>query len=194
MRLISILKSQKGKIGLREKRALLSKLEKFWAEGNEGYSIYATALKGIDPDFLAGKTLDRVKRLKRSKDFTQAEELLKMLMRHSLSTDAIRYELATSLIRNGAKDLSPLRRKTDEGLSLLADLIKLEDFPLLKRLKADKALGPEDLFYIGFHFTERLFQQRDFGIELLKYLVQQTPRSKTGRAAKEKLNLAGITV
>lgn len=192
MRYISILKAHKDRLSPRDKSHLLARMDKLRASGDDRYSIYATALKAVDQEFLVEKLLSRAKRLKGARKFTEAEKIIRTLVRHSSATAATKYELIAVCLRNSSKDLSPLRRKDDEGLKLIAELLKQGKFPLLKRLKTDKALRPEELYYVGFHFSEKLFDQRKFGIALLKHLVNKSSQSKVGRAAKEKLKLAGI--
>jgi len=194
MRLVSILRAQKDQMGKGEARHLFDRMEKLWASGDERFSVYAAALKVINPDFLVGRVLDRAKRLKGAKKFKEAEGLLRLMSHHSLLTEGLKYELAVVRMRGSPPDLSPLRRKDDEALKLIAELMKSADFPLAKRLRAEKALGPVELYHIGFHFAEKLFEQREFGIGLLKHLVKKSPRGKIGIAARQKLKLVGVNV
>ncbi|MCX6339947.1 MAG: hypothetical protein NTX71_08515 [Candidatus Aureabacteria bacterium] len=192
MRLVSILRAQKDQVGQGEARRLFDRMEKLWASGDERYSLYAAALKVINPVFLVERVLDRVKRLKGTKKFKDAEGLLRLMSHHSLLTNELKYELAVVGLCSSPPDLSPLRRKDDEALRLIADLMRDADFPLVKRLKAERALGPPELYHIGFHFAEKLFEQREFGIGLLKYLVKKSPRGRIGIAARQKLKLVGV--
>jgi len=194
MRLVSILRAQKDQMGKGEARHLCDRMEKLWAAGDERYSLYAAALKVINPDFLVERVLDRVKRLKGARKFEEAEGLLRLMFHHSLLTEELTYDLVVVSMRSGPRDLSPLRRKDDEALRLIAELMRSADFPLVKRLKAEKALGPLELYHIGFHFAEKLLEQRAFGVELLTYLVKKLPRGKIGIAARQKLKLAGVTL
>ncbi len=61
-------------------------------------------------------------------------------------------------------------------------------------MKAEKALGPEELYHVGFHFAEKLFAQREFGVALLRHLASRSPRSKAGTAARRKLEIVGAPV
>lgn len=192
MRLISILKAHKDRIDSRDRRRLLGKMEKLWESGDDSYTVYATALKVVDADFLVEKVLGRARRFKSAKKFVEAGRLLNILASHSLSSPVIDYEIAVLSLRNSPKDLSPKKRKTDRALKGLADILGRKGFPLLKRLKAEKALRPEDLYYAGFHFSEKLFRKKEFGIALLTYLAGKSPRSKTGRAAREKIELVSL--
>lgn len=193
MRLVSILRAQKDQLGKGDVRSLYEKMEKLWAAGDERLAVYAAALKVIDPDYLVERVLDRVKRLKGAKKFKEAEGLLKLMFQHSLLTDDLKYEFVVVRMRSTPPDLSPLRRKDDEALKLVAELMKRADFQLAKRLKSEKGLGHGELYHIGFHFSERLFEQREFGIGLLKHLVKKSPRGKVGAAARQKLKLVGVS-
>jgi len=194
MRLVSILRAQGAHLSAVDKRHLFEKMEKLREAGNERHSLYAGALNVAAPAFLTERISARVKRLKSSRKFGEAEELLRILLRHSLLTDDLKFELAVMRFRNNPPDLSSLRRKDDEGLNLIAELVGRESFPLLKRLKTEKAFRPDDLYTIGFHFAEKLFKQRDLGVDLLTHLVKKSPRGKVGVAARQKLALVGVNL
>lgn len=192
MRLVSILRAQRDQLGKGDVRSLYERLEKLWAAGDDRLAVYAAALKVINPDYFVERVLDRVKRLKGAKKLKEAESLLRLMFHHSLLTDDLKYEFVVVRIRSTPPDLSPIRRKDDEALRFIVELMKRADFQLLKRLKADKGLGHPELYHIGFHFSEKLFEQREFGIGLLKHLVKKSPRGKIGIAAKQKLKLVGV--
>lgn len=192
MRLVSILRAQRDQLGKGDIRRLYERMEKLWASRDDRLAVYAAALKVIDPDYLVERVLDRVKRLKGAKKFQEAESLLRLMFHHSLLTDELKYEFVVVRMRTSPPDLSPIRRKDDEALRFVAELMKSADFPLSKRLKIEKGLGHPELYHIGFHFSEKLFEQREFGVELLKHLVKKSPRGKIGAAAKQKLKLVGV--
>lgn len=194
MRLVSILRSLGAKPGAAEKARLFDRMEKLRASGDERSAVYAAALTVVDPAFLAAKTLGVVKRLKRAKAFAEADALFGALARHAPLTDELKFERAVVKLRRGLPDLASSQRDDDESLRLIAELARSASFPLLKRLKAEKSLGPEELYHVGFHFAEKLFAQRDFGVALLTHIVKKAPRSKIGLAAKRKLELVGAPV
>jgi HEAT repeat protein len=194
MRLVSILRAQRDQLGKGDVRRLYERMEKLWTAEDDRLAVYAAALKVIDPDYLVDRVLDRVKRLRGAKKFKEAESLLRLMFHHSLLTDDLKYEFVVVKMRSQPPDLSPIRRKDDEALRFIAELMKRADFPLVRRLKADKGLGHPELYHIGFHFSEKLFEQREFGIGLLKHLVKKSPRGKIGIAAKHKLKLVGVNV
>ena len=87
-------------------------------------------------------------------------------------------------LKNSAKDVALLYRNNDMCLSLFESLIKTSDIALLKRIKAERVLDAEDFFYLGFHFSEKLFELREFGLDIIKLLVKRYPRSKVTTKAK----------
>lgn len=191
MRLVSILKVQGAQVGMADKRRLFDLMEKLWKAGDERHALYAAALNVADAEFFAERAGDRARRLKSARKFKESEEFLRILSRHSTIPDELKFELAVLRLRNTPPDLSPLRRKDDEGLNLLGELVGKEGFPLLKLLRGEKILGPDELYVIGFHFAEKLFAQREFGVALLTWLAKKSPRGKVGAAARQKLSLVG---
>ncbi|MDD5556157.1 MAG: hypothetical protein PHN82_02790 [bacterium] len=191
MRLVSILRAHRGRIGAPDKRRLFERLEKAREADDERHSIYAAALQVVDPDFLVERVLGRVKRLRAARRFAEIEGIAGVLARHALLTPELKYELAVSRLRGRLPDLSSPRRKEDPALRLFGELLGAEGFPLLRRLKTDRALGPSELYHLGFHFSEMLFAQREFGIELLRIVAGKWPRSKLARPARQKLALVG---
>jgi hypothetical protein len=84
----------------------------------------------------------------------------------------------------------PTARRHDPALDLLADLYRSSAFPLLEALKKEKALEPEDLFYLGFSLAEGSAEEHTLGEDILEFLAHRYPRTKIGRSAKNKLKLS----
>ncbi len=194
MRLVSILKAQGAKPDAAEKRRLFDRMEKLRAAGDARAAAYAAALTVADPAFLISRVLGVVRRLKSRKAFAEADALFATLARHAPLDDELKFERAVVKLRRGLPDLASSQRDEHEGLRLIAELLRQEGFPLLRRLKAEKALGPEELYHVGFHFAEKLFAQREFGVALLRHLASRSPRSKAGTAARRKLEIVGAPV
>ncbi|MEW6271543.1 MAG: hypothetical protein AB1689_19855 [Thermodesulfobacteriota bacterium] len=76
------------------------------------------------------------------------------------------------------------------GLLEDADLATLErgTFPIAERLRRVRILGPEELFYVAFNLAEQP-GTRGAAAELLRQIVKQSPRTKMGKAARNKLAL-----
>jgi len=86
-------------------------------------------------------------------------------------------------------------RRHDPALELLRELAPTS-FPTGDRLRKERALTPEDLFYVAFNFAEggggaSGREERAVASELLTHLAAKHGRTKVGKAAKNKLRLLG---
>jgi len=95
------------------------------------------------------------------------------------------------MLKVSDKDMNYQRRNQDPALQLFAVLARGNLTRILKVLKKDKELEAKDLFYLGFHFSEKLFEQKQLGVEVLKTLIKSCPRAKLTPKAKQKLKLVG---
>lgn len=172
-------------------RSVYRKLEKTLIKHDDQMRIYALLLKHVNPDFLYGETLKRARQWKRSRKFELARRYLELLTSGLFYTDEVRYEMASVLLKLSKKDLALPSRNEDPALNLFSVLARVNLGNLLKLIRADRSLDVHDLYYVGFHFAERLFEQKTFGVEALKFLLKKFPRSKIKAAAKKKLQLAG---
>jgi hypothetical protein len=60
-------------------------------------------------------------------------------------------------------------------------------YDLASALRKDRAVGPEEMYYLGFHFVE---EGHPLGTELLSEVVKKAGRSKVAKMAKNKLSLS----
>lgn len=172
-------------------RKIYLKLDRALTKQDPQARIYALLLKQVNPDFFYAETLKRAKQIKRSKKFDAAKRYLELLATGLFYTDDVRYEMASVLLKLSRKDLNLQARNEDPALNLFSVLARVNLSHLLKQVKADRILDYNDLYYAGFHFSERLFEQKAFGVDVLKLLIKKFPRSKVKTAAKKKLELAG---
>ena len=135
--------------------------------------------------------LAKAKALKRTKKYDQAEQVLSMAERAGAASADLRVQLALLQVKTSAKDLAKPQRDRSPALETIAELIR-EGQPVLKAIKAERMLEKEDLYYIGFHFSEKLGTERELGGELLKAVIRKSPRSEIGRNAKNKMKLEGM--
>jgi hypothetical protein len=84
-------------------------------------------------------------------------------------------------------DARPDARARDEAIKLFDQIAGTVDVGAA--LKRNKAVTDEQLFYLGFHYAE---EGDPLGAELLREVVARTPRSKLGKAAKNKLALEDV--
>jgi len=172
-------------------RKIYLKLDRALIKQDPQVRIYALLLKQVNPDFFYLETLKRAKQLKRAKKFEAAKRYLELLATGLFYTDEVRYEMASVLLKLSGKDLNLQARNEDPALNLFSVLARINLSHLLKQVKTDRLLDCNDLYYAGFHFSERLFEQKAFGVDVLKLLIKKFPRSKVKTAAKKKLELVG---
>ncbi len=172
-------------------RGIYRKLEIAFARHEDQARVYALLLKHVNPDLFYAETLKRSRQLKRSRKFEMAKRYLELLTTGLFYTDEIRYEMASVLLKLSKRDLALQSRNEDPALNLFSVLARVNLGNLLKLIKSDRTLDVNDLYYAGFHFSERLFEQKTFGVEVLKFLLKKFPRSKIKSAAKKKIQLAG---
>jgi hypothetical protein len=63
---------------------------------------------------------------------------------------------------------------------------------VIGRIVKAKWLDGEDLFYLGFHFTEQSHHAREFGRQVLELLIKRSPRSELAKNARRKLKSEGL--
>ena len=129
---------------------------------------------------------------RKKKEYAQALHYLKLLTRDPACGFPIRLELAACGLKVSTQDASAEARSSDPCLQQYVKLCQQDDAGVLEHIEGSKWLEPEDLYYLGFHFTEKEGQPRRFGSQVLKLVVKRSPKSKTGQAAKTKLKVAGV--
>jgi HEAT repeat protein len=144
-------------------------------------------LREIDAAWLRDEIEARGLELRKKKDYAGAVSYLKMLLRDPACSEATRFELACTGLKASAKDVAPEARQHDPTLAQFTRLLHDPAFELLPRLKKAKFLDAEDLFYLGFHFSEQQGREQQFGADVLRLLVERSPRSPQAKDAKRKL-------
>ncbi|MCX7590990.1 MAG: hypothetical protein N2255_05115 [Kiritimatiellae bacterium] len=119
----------------------------------------------------------------------EAVECFRRLVGTESFSDDIRYELSICNLKLSPKELAPQVRGEDQALRGLQVLLHTRSFPLLERLTKDRLLDPAELYYVGFHFAEGVGQDKEFGQKVLEYVVKRWPKSREGKAAKNKLKI-----
>jgi HEAT repeat protein len=139
-------------------------------------------------DYLETRGLE----LRKKKKYAEAVSFLRVVARDPACPPPIRMELAGSGLKISSKDLAGEARSADSALQQFQRLLPIYQPETLAYLKKAKWLEPEDFFYLGFHFAESEGPTRRFGGEVLKLLIQRSPRSKLGQDAKRKLRGSGL--
>ncbi len=149
-------------------------------------------LRAADARALRDQLEERALSLRTKKAYAIALVYLRHLTRDPASAEALRFEMAACGLKLSEHDLAVESRAADPCLQQFARLIHNHDVDPVDRLKQAKWLGPEDLFYLGFHFAEGDKQDREFGAQALRLLLKQSPRAKVAKDAKRKLRSAGL--
>ena len=161
-------------------------------QGDTRHPFFFEFTQAIDPEPLRQRIYQKVRSLKtgRSKEkWIKIAGYLQILWDHHLITPDGRYLFAVALIRESSKDLSPPARRSNLGLRVLRSLIYDDTPGLAQALTRDKDVGPEELFYIGFHFMEEGEEMRPFANALLEHLIRKYPKSRFAAAGRAKLDL-----
>ncbi len=191
--LVQILKGQGVKL---EGPARLSVSKKLLAAvdgGKEEVKVYFELLRLADPKRLVDLLLDKGRTLRKTKKPEAAAKYLALVNRDDLVTPEVTYELALARLDFMNLDISRPSSDPQSPVVQIAHLLRNPDFPLLKRLKAEKpAVRPDALLYLGYRFTERMGAEREFGGELLKLLAAKHAKSTEGKTAKQKLRTEGL--
>jgi hypothetical protein len=90
-------------------------------------------------------------------------------------------------LRLSAKEVALDARQNDACLRQFAHCLAADAAETQTAVEKAKWLEPEDLFYLGFHFSEHFHQEKDFGVAVLQHLVKSSPKSKVAASAKNKL-------
>lgn len=137
---------------------------------------------------------DRARRLRKAGKPVEAFGSLKPLLRTRADLDAAiddeqRFLLA--LLALEAVGQGILHRADDPVFEHFARLAA-KGFPVAVRLNREPELSDETIYALGFRLLESVEgKHEDLGAELLQGIIQERPRSKLAKAAKNKLKLTG---
>jgi len=174
-------------------KKLLISMERLLKQKNDKYRNHLQLLKNVNPDILYKYVLGKVTVLKKKAKWMEAVTYLGLLQDSYLYTNEARYEMAILTLKTSKKDLSAGFRDQDKSLQLFQTMIKNNPDELMKKLlKERKVILPQDFYYLGFHFSEKLFELREFGIRLLKHQIKKQPSSSVSKLAKRKLASIGL--
>ena len=146
-------------------------------------------LRNMNPALADGVYRDVGLKYKKARKWARAADCLKQVMRSDAVDNELRFELNVCNIKQSAKDLAPHARAEDRALRSFQALLTDKGFKLFDRLKKERALDAADLFYIGFHFSEGSGEELKFGRKILEDVAKRWPKTKEGKAAKNKLRL-----
>lgn len=152
---------------------------------------YRQVLSAAAPESVGPTLLKEAQKRRSAGNFESALDMLAILatcMGGEVDGDA-RYELAVTKMLMRAR--IPELTEGDPVIGHLCHLLN-SGYSLLDRLKKEKMLGSDQLYYLGQRFVERLNAERRFGEELLQWIIKQEPEGKASVQALQKLKVEGL--
>ncbi|MBL9020992.1 MAG: HEAT repeat domain-containing protein [Myxococcales bacterium] len=184
----TVLRPQAKRISAALKKQIVETALSRVKELDRGFEAHLDIAREADPDTIAEGLRDIAQKAKKGgKDPEKAHAVLSILCKSDKSTDEDRFALAVLDLHKSAKDTAASARAADEALLRFGKLLE-GGFDVLSALKKDKSLELDELYYLGFHFSER---RQPIGEEILGVVVERGGRTKVGKMAKNKLKLAG---
>jgi len=169
--------------------ALWSKLEESLEERDDRlYTAYFQFLNTLDADDAAERVRARADRVRKRKAFGLSAKWLGLLKESPAFDAETKFAFAISELKSHPHAVTGTVRRHDPALDLLRALAQ-SAFPTAERLRKERALTPEELFYVAFNCAEGRGEERALARELLEHLVAKQGRTKIGKAAKNKLKL-----
>lgn len=172
-------------------RAAVSLLERY-EKGDARWQVFLNFVRNTDAPALQKLVDKRLAVLRKStspKRFEAMEKLLQLLWDQNLTAPAQRYDYGLLLLRRSRKDTGREARAADPALRVLGGLARHDGVKLAATLGKERALGAEELYYLGFHWSEGADDVRPLGRALLGLVVQKYPRHKLRKPAQHKIEL-----
>jgi hypothetical protein len=152
------------------------------------YAAVQHVLQALDAAALHERIRTRSEKLRKSKRFADSARWLTLLKDSPAWDDEARYGFALATLKSHKHSMTATVRRND----LAADTLRTlgdSPFPLADRLRRERVLAPEDLYYVAFTLAEARGESRSVAREILAHLVAKFGRTKVGKAAKNKLAL-----
>lgn len=191
LEMVKILESHGNRIPPAKARALAEHMLDLYQKGDEHYQLYRMALRHLRGEVLQEELVKRAEEARHRQDYATMRDLLKLLDHTELLTPEIRFLLAIAKLKTSKKDFSRTSRTADYCLEHIAILLREDPQGFKKRLLAVPELNDEDLLYVGFHFSERLNEERRFGVDLLRHVIKKWPKRPSAKIASQKLAVEG---
>lgn len=189
--LVKILESHANRIKPDKAREMAQRMFELHAQGDEHYQLYRTALRHLRADVLLAEVRSRAEKAHQRKDFAGVRDGLKLLDHTELLDSELLFQLTIAKLKTSRKDRSRSSRQSDYCLEHISTLLHEDPKGFKRRFLAERCLDDEDFLYVGFHFSERLNQERRFGADILRYVIKKWPRRQTAQVARQKLQVEG---
>ncbi len=188
-RLAKILKPHSESVDRKSVKKFVALTGRDLEAGQPRHEALLYFLRNIDPKLADNVLRETGLRLKKQKKYAKAVDCLKQLVRSDGFDNELRFELSICNLKESPQDVAPHLRVEDHALRGFQVLLQEKGFRLLDRLKKEKALDADDLYYTGFHFSEGTGEELRFGQQLLEHVAKRWPRGKEAKAARNKLKI-----
>lgn len=175
----------------RARNRIKKMLEQREAGDHKRFELNWEALKRLKPEVLQAEILKLADSAFSSQEYKAAATYLGLLDNGGLLTPDLRYRLMLATLKTSEKSRSRASRAADPSLEHASRLLADNPREFKARLLAEKILTDEDFLYLGFHFSERVNEERRFGADMLRHVVHKWPRRQSAKLAKQKLQLEG---
>ncbi len=182
----NVLRPTAKKISTVQKKQLLALALGRLGKGERGWEAPLDVVRDADPKALTEALREFGTKLKKGGKDQKARTVLGLLVRTEKATDDDRYLLASLELKMSVRDTRPQARAGDDSLRLLGQLLT-KGYDVTKAIRKDRSVGLPEKYYLGFHFIE---DGQPLGEEMLADVVKKAGRTKIGKMAKNKLELA----
>ncbi len=189
--MVRILANHHNRITPERARNRIKKMLELRGKGDKRFELNWEALKQLKPEVLQAEILKLAEDAFKKQDYEAAAANLGLLDRGGLLTSDLRYRLMLATLKISEKSKSRSSRAADPALEHVTRLLAENPRDFRTRVLAEKILTDEDFLYLGFHFSERVNEERRFGADMLRHVVQRWPRRQSAKSAKQKLKLEG---
>ena len=189
--MVRILSNHKNRITPERARNRIKKMLEMWGKGDKRFELNWEALKQLKPEVLQSEILKLAEKAFAESDYAAAATHLGLLDKGGLLNSELRYKLMLASLKISEKSRSRGSRASDPALEHISRLLAENPREFKSRFITEKILTDDDYLYIGFHFSERLNEERRFGADMLRHVATRWPRRQSAKMAKQKLLLEG---
>ncbi|MFH0939151.1 MAG: hypothetical protein V1899_07720, partial [Planctomycetota bacterium] len=164
-------------------------------QAEEKHRAILNVFRAANSDELVNAVHVQALKLRQKGEMLKAYELLKSVNGLSGWSDEHRLEMALAGLSIGTKDFSRAARNVDTNLQMLQEVFfsgHKTAAEMAQLILKDTMISRKLIYFLGFHFVERMNVERECGRMLLEHLSHI--RSDEARLAREKLVIEGLAV
>jgi hypothetical protein len=145
-------------------------------------------LDALDSAATSDRIRSRIEHLRKAKRWPESLRWLALIKDSPALDDEMRYARALSDLKAHRRKIGGILRRNDVALETFR-MLATSTFPLVERLRRERVVDPDELYFVAFHLAEGRGEDRSVARELLEHLADKHGRTKVGKAARNKLRL-----